>query len=278
MIGRQRKLSLRRQCCLLGLDRSGLYYEARGESRANIELMHRVDELYTAHPYYGVRRMVAVLERQGVGVNAKRVRRLMRLMGLEAIYPKPRLSQAGSTGQVFPYLLRNLAIERVHQVWAIDITYIRLRGGFGYLAAIIDWFSRYVLAWELSNRLEVSFCLEVFQAALRTNQGCLAEILNSDQGCQFTSQDWIAAVQSSGMQVSHDGRGRALDNVMVERLWRSVKYENVYLHDYNDLPQARQGLSRYFEFYNFNRPHQALEWRTPFEILEANPRNKPNAK
>jgi putative transposase len=196
MIGRQRKLSLRRQCRLLGLDRSGLYYEARGESLANLELMHRLDELYTAHPYYGVRRMVAVLEREGVGVNAKRVRRLMRLMGLEAIYPKPRLSQAGSAAQVFPYLLRNLAIERVHQVWAIDITYIRLRGGFGYLAAIIDWFSRYVLAWELSNTLEVSFCLEVFQAALRTNQGCFAEILNSDQGCQFTSQDWIAAVQS----------------------------------------------------------------------------------
>src|SRR5260370_15261061 len=236
--------------------------------------MHRVDELDTAHRYYGVRRVVAVLEREGVGVNAKRVRRLMRMMGLEAIYPKPRLSEEGRGGEVLPYLVRNWAIERVHQVWAIDITYVRLRGGFGYLAAIIDWFSRYVLAWELSNTLEVSFCLEVFQAALRTNQGCFAEILNSDQGCQFTSQDWIAAVQSSGMQVSHDGRGRALDNVMVERLWRSVKYENVYLQDYNDLRQARQGLNPSFDFYTFNRPHQPLKRRPPFCLFNTNPKGK----
>lgn len=271
MIDCQDELSVRRQCELVGLDRSGLYYEPAGPDGAEIALCHRLDELYTAHPFYGVRRMTELLRREGQTINPKRVRRLLREMGLLAVYPKPRLSLPGLGQSVFPYLLRGLKIERPHQVWAIDITYVRLRGGFAYLVALLEWFSRYVLAWELSPSLETLPCLRVLEAGLDA-AGCAAEIVNSDQGCQFTSAEWIGAVQSAGMAVSHDGRGRALDNVMVERLWRSVKYEDIYLRDYGDLPEARVGLSGYFWFYNRERPHQGLDYRTPLEVLKGTPR------
>jgi putative transposase len=267
MIERDDCLSLRRQCELLGLDRSGLYYEPVGLAPEEVALCHRLDELYTAHPHYGVRSMTAVLRREGKVINPKKVRRLLRQMGLLAIYQKPRLSLPGADAQVFPYLLRGLSIERPHQVWAIDITYVRLQGGFAYLVAVLDWFSRFVLAWELVSGLEAFYCVRVLEAA-RTAAGCAAEIINSDQGCQFTSAEWIAAAQAMGMRISHDGRGRALDNVMVERFWRSVKYEDIYLRDYAGLAEARSGLGRYMEFYNRERPHQSLEYRTPGEVIK----------
>lgn len=271
MIDSQDELSVRSQCRLLGLDRSGLYYEPVGPDGEEIALCHRLDELYTAHPFYGVRRMSEALRREGQTINPKRVRRLLREMGLLAVYPKPRLSLPGAGASVFPYLLRGLPIVRPHQVWAIDITYVRLRGGFAYLVALLEWFSRYVLAWELAPSLETLYCLRVLEVAL-AQAGGVAEILNSDQGSQFTSAEWIAAVQAAGMQVSHDGRGRALDNVMVERLWRTVKYEDIYLRDYGDLTEARAGLGSYFRFYNQERPHQRLEYRTPWEVLNGTPR------
>jgi putative transposase len=271
MIDRQGQLSVRRQCELLGLDRSGLYYAPVGPEAQEIALCHRLDELYRAHPFYGVRRMSEQLRREGAAVNPKRVRRLLRQMGLLAAYPKPRLSLPALGQSVFPYLLRGLAIERPHQVWAIDITYVRLRGGFAYLVALLEWFSRYVLAWELAPSLETLHCLRVLEVAL-LEAGCAAQIVNSDQGSQFTSTEWIEAVQAAGMRVSHDGRGRALDNVMVERLWRTVKYEDIYLRDYGDLPEARAGLGDYFRFYNGQRLHQGLDYPTPLEVLTGSPR------
>jgi putative transposase len=270
MIDLVSELSVRRQCQLLSLDRSGLYYEPVVPEAEEVALCHRLDELYTAHPHFGVRLMTEMLRREGRTVNPKRVRRLLRQMGLWAVYPKPRLSLPGAGASVFPYLLRGVEIVRPHQVWAIDITYVRLRGGFAYLVALLDWFSRYVLAWELSPSLDTVPCLRVLAAGLESAGGT-AEIVNSDQGSQFTSAEWIAAVQAAGMQVSHDGRGRALDNVMVERLWRSVKYEDIYLRDYGDLPEARTGLRRYFEFYNTTRPHQGLAYRTPLEVMKGTP-------
>lgn len=271
MIERHPVLSVRRQCELLGLDRSGLYYAPVPIAPEEIALCHRLDELYTARPHYGVRSMTTVLRREGHTINPKRVRRLLRQMGLLAVYPKPRLSLPGAGAQVFPYLLRGLPIVRPHQVWAIDITYVRLRGGFCYLVALLDWFSRFVLAWELCGGLETFYCLRVLEAA-QAAAGGAAQIVNSDQGSQFTSVDWIAAVQGSGAQVSHDGRGRALDNVVAERFWRSVKYEDIYLHDYAGVPEARAGLGDYIEFYNWERPHQSLEDRTPGEVIKGTQR------
>lgn len=271
MIDPHASLSVRTQCSLLGLDRSGLYYEVVAPAAGEIALCHRLDELYTARPFYGVRRMTEVLRREDWTINPKRVRRCLRQMGLWAVYPKPRLSLPGAGAQVFPYLLRGLAIVRPHQVWAIDITYVRLRGGFAYLVAMLEWESRYVLAWELAPSLETEYCLRVLAAAL-AEAGGPAEITNSDQGCQFTSAEWVGAVQAAGMAVSHDGRGRALDNVMVERLWRSVKYEDIYLRDYGNMVEAREGLGRYFRFYNGERPHQGLDYRTPAEVLKQMPK------
>lgn len=267
MIDCQDHFSVRHQCRLLGLERSGLYYEPVGPDTQEIALCHRLDELYTGHPHFGVRLMTQMLRRQGLTINPKRVRRLLRALGLLAVYPKPRLSLPGAGAPVCAYLLRDLPIVRSHQVWAIDITYVRLRGGFAYLVAVLDWFSRYVLAWELSPSLETLPCVRVLAAA-REQARCAGEIVNSDQGSQFTSGEWIEAVQAAGSRVSHDGRGRALDNVMVERLWRSVKYEDIYLRDYGDLPEARAGLGRYFVFYNTERPHQGLDYCTPLEVMK----------
>ena len=258
-----RQLSVRQQCELLGLSRAGLYYRPVGESAENLRFMRLMDEAYTQRPFYGVRKMTAHLRRVGQVVNPKRVRRLMRLMGLEAIYPKKRLSLAAEGHKRYPYLLRDRLIDRPDQVWCADVTYLRLRRGFLYLAAVMDWQSRYVLSWELSGSLEADFCLQALQEAL--GQGT-PEIFNTDQGVQFTCEAFTGALEAQGVRISMDGRGRCYDNIFVERLWRTVKYEEVFLRDYADPVEARQGLKAYFRFYNEQRPHQALEYRTPAEV------------
>jgi putative transposase len=257
------ELSVRRQCELLGLNRSTRYYQAVPETQENLMLMRRIDEQYTTCPFYGSRRMTAWLVRQGEAVNRKRVQRLMRLMGLEAIYPGPKTSVAGQGHRVYPYLLRDVRIDRPDQVWSADITYVPMAAGFMYLAATIDWYSRYVLAWRLSNTLDGAFCLDMLEEALSRGR---PEVFNTDQGVQFTAQAWTSRLHSAGVQVSMDGRGRCLDNVFVERLWRSVKYEDLYLRCYGVVPELRGGLGRYFSFYNDERPHQALAYRTPAEV------------
>jgi putative transposase len=252
-------LSIRRQCELLGLNRSSLYYEPAGETPENLRLMRLIDEQYTARPYYGSRRMTHWLTQQGEAANRKRVRRLMRLIGLEAIYPKSRLSLAGRGHRIYPYLLRGVTIERPDQVWSADITYVPMASGFMYLAATIDWFSRYVVAWRLSNTLDGVFCTEMLDEALGRGRPA---VFNTDQGAQFTAAAFTVRLVSSGVVVSMDGRGRALDNVFVERLWRSVKYEDIYIRGYETVPELHRGLSRYFAFYNDERLHQSLEYRT----------------
>jgi putative transposase len=254
------RLSVRRQCELLGLSRSSWYYEPAEETTENLRLMRRIDEQYTACPFYGSRRMTAWLLTQGETVNRKRVQRLLRLMGLEALYPKPRLSASGRGHRIYPYLLRDVRIERPDQVWSTDITYIPLKAGFMYLAAVIDWYSRYVIAWRLSNTLEGSFCLEMLEEALSSGH---PKVFNTDQGTQFTAEAFTGKLKSAGVAVSMDGRGRCLDNVFVERLWRSVKYEDVYLWGYETVPALEEGLGRYFAFYNEERLHQSLDYQTP---------------
>ena len=256
----------------MALARSTLYYEPVGESAEDLALMRWLDEQYTKTPFYGSRNMVTELKDQGWKVNRKRVQRLMRLMGLEAIYPKPRLSKPAAGHRIYPYLLRNVSIERPNQVWSTDITYIRLRGGFVYLVAILDWYSRYVLAWEVSTTLDTSFCLSALDWALKTGK---PEIFNSDQGAQFTSAEFTERLKDEGIQISMDGRGRALDNVFVERLWRTVKYEEVYLNDYSGVTDAIESLGAYFPFYNFGRPHQSLENQTPAAIYFGIPKRTP---
>jgi putative transposase len=256
-------VSGRRQCELLGLNRSSLSYEPATETAENLRLMRRIDEEYTAQPMLGSRRMTAWLKRAGEEVNRKRVQRLMRLMGLEAIYPKPRLSQGNSRARVYPYLLREVKITRPDQVWSADITYVPMPQGFMYLAATMDWYSRLVIAWRLSNSLEGTFCQEMLEEALSRGQ---PEIFNTDQGVQFTAQAWTSRVEESGAQVSMDGKGRCLDNVFVERLWRSVKYEHLYLHGYDTVPALQRGLAAYFGFYNEERLHQSLDYQTPREV------------
>jgi putative transposase len=225
--------------------------------------MRLIDAQYTACPFYGSRRMTAWLVRRGEAVNRKRVQRLLRAMGLEAIYPKPRLSAPAAGHRVYPYLLRGVAVERPGHVWSADITYVPLPAGFMYLAATIDWFSRYVLAWRLSNTLDGSFCCEMLEAALTAGT---PEVFNTDQGVQFTAGAWAGRLASAGVAVSMDGRGRCLDNVFVERLWRSVKYEDVYIRGYETVPELERGLAAYFRFYNHDRPHQSLGYRTPAEV------------
>ncbi len=261
-------MSVRRQCELLGLNRSTLYYRPAPEPAEDLRLMRRIDEQYTARPFYGSRRMTAWLVQQGEAVNRKRVQRLMRVMGLEALYPKPKLSAAGPGHRIYPYLLRGVAVERPDQVWSADITYVPLPSGFMYLAATIDWYSRYVLAWRLSNTLDGSFCQEMLDEALSRGR---PEVFNTDQGVQFTAEAWTDRLEAAGVKVSMDGRGRCLDNVFVERLWRSVKYEDVYLRGYEGVPALRQGLSRYFAFYNDERLHQSLGYQTPATVYWGRP-------
>ena len=256
-------MSVRRQCELLGLSRSSLYYEPGGEAAEDLRLMRRIDEQYTARPYYGSRRMTVWLNEHGEGVNRKRVQRLMRVMGLEAIDPKPRLSLAGKGHRLDPYLLRGVKVERRDQVWSTDITYVPMASGFMYLAAVIDWFSRYVIGWRLSNTLDGSFCLELLEDALRAGK---PEVFDTDQGVQFTAAAFTGRLVAAGVAVSMDGRGRALDDVFVERLWRSVKYEDIYIQGYDTVPGLHRGLARYFAFYNDERPHQSLGYRTPAAV------------
>ena len=259
-------LSIRRQCELLGLDRSSYYYHPGEETAANLDLMQRIDRLYAEYPFYGSRKMVVELYRQGLVVNRKRVQRLMRLMGLEAVGPKRHLSANGNDHRVYPYLLRGVAIAHPNQVWAADITYIPMRKGFLYLVAILDWYSRYVLAWKLSNSLETAFCLDALADALRTG---VPDIFNTDQGVQFTADEFTQVLLAAGVKVSMDGKGRVFDNIFTERLWRSVKYEEVYLKAYEDGWGAEESLGRYFVFYNTRRPHQALNYQTPMEVYRA---------
>lgn len=257
-------MSVRDQCRLLGVARSTVYYEPCGPPASDLAVMRRLDEQYTAMPFYGVERMTAALRRAGIRIGHNRVRRLLRLMGLEALYPKPRLSvPGGPEHRIYPYLLRGLRIERPNQVWSADITYIRLRQGFVYLMAVLDWFSRYVVSWSLSTTLEAWFCVQALRAALRTARPA---IFNTDQGSQFTGGEWLGELTQAGVAISMDGRGRAFDNIFTERLWRSVKYEEVYPKDYGDVDEARRSLAAYFELYNRERLHQALGYRTPAEV------------
>jgi putative transposase len=255
--------SLRQQCELLGLNRSTWYYAAATESAENLCLMRLIDEQYLRRPYFGSRRMAVWLESVGHVVNRKRVQRLMRRMGIEALYPKPRTTHNNPEHRIFPYLLRDVAITRPDQVWSADITYVPMPRGFMYLTAVIDWYSRYVLSWQLSNSLEGSFCLEAVEAALAQGR---PEIFNTDQGVQYTAAAFTSRLLRDGILISMDGRGRALDNVFIERLWRSVKYECLYLHGFATVPALTGGLSDYFDFYRHERPHQALDYSTPAEV------------
>lgn len=260
------EISIRRQCDLLGVNRSGLYYQPVGESEENLQLMRLLDEQYTRTPFYGSRKLTEWLSTKGFEVDRKRVSRLMERMGIEAIYPKPKLSQAAEGHKIYPYLLKGVSVERADQVWSTDITYIRMAQGFVYLVAVMDWFSRYVLSWRLSLTMELDFCVEALKSALRRGR---PEIFNSDQGSQFTSEKFTGELEANQIAISMDGRGRCMDNIFIERLWRSLKYEEVYLKDYTSVPEAKAGLDHYFRFYNQERLHQSLQYRTPAAIYQA---------
>jgi putative transposase len=258
------KISVSRQCELLGLSRATLYYQSRGINEYNLKIMRLIDEQYLNTPFYGSRRMTALLQRKGYDVNRKRIRRLMVLMGIQAIYPGPNLSKACKEHEIYPYLLRELDINRPNQVWCSDITYIRLKSGFIYLVAIMDWFSRKVLSWEVSITLESDFCIRALERALMKYGK--PEIFNTDQGVQFTCRNFIKVLKSQDIKISMDGKGRALDNIFIERLWRSLKYEEVYLKDYESVKVAVVNLRQYFDFYNHERLHQSLDYQTPEEV------------
>jgi putative transposase len=255
------------QCQLLKAARSTLYYRPAPVSADDLAVMRRIDELHLATPFYGSRRMVAVLRREGWSVNRKRVRRLMRVMGLEAIYQKPNTSRRHPDHKVYPYLLRGLAIDRPNQVWCADITYIPMAKGFAYLVAVMDWFSRRVLAWRLSIGMETAFCVEALREAMERHGQ--PEVFNTDQGVQFTSADFLDELETHGVRISMDGKGRFLDNIFIERLWRSLKYEEVFIKAYASVAEARGGIGAWLAFYNEERPHQALDYRTPRAVFEA---------
>ncbi len=256
-------LSLSRQCRLLTISRSSFYYAAKGESPKNLALMRRIDELFLKYPFYGSRQMVRQLRREGVRIGRHRVRRLMRLMGLAAIYQAPRTSEPHPAHRIYPYLLRRLAIDRPNQVWCADITYIPVQRGFLYLVAIMDWATRHVIAWRLSNTMDAGFCVEALNEALARYGR--PEIFNTDQGSQFTSLDFTAVLSDAGIRISMDGRGRCMDNIFIERLWRSLKYEAVFLHELTDGFKAERVIGDWIGFYNTERPHSALGGRTPAE-------------
>lgn len=263
------RLSIVAQCRLLKIARSTLYYRPAPVSVDDLQVMRRLDEQYLATPFYGARRMAAVLRRDGWAVNRKRVRRLMRVMGLEAIYQKPNTSRQHPEHKVYPYLLRGLPIERPNQVWCADITYIPMAKGFVYLVAVMDWFSRRVLAWRLSIGMDTDFCVEALREAIeRYGQ---PEVFNTDQGVQFTSAAFIDGLAAHGVRISMDGKGRYLDNIFIERLWRSLKYEEVFIKAYGSVAEARRGIGAWLSFYNDERPHQALDYRTPREAFAGAP-------
>jgi putative transposase len=259
-------LPLSVQADLLALSRSSLYYRPVGPSSAEVALKHRIDEIYTQYPFYGSRRIAAVLRHAGTVLNRKAVQRHMREMGIAGISPGPNLSKRRMEHQVYPYLLRHVTSSYPNHVWGIDVTYVRLQAGWMYLVAVLDWYSRYVVSWELDQTLEVDFVLEAVERALAV--GC-PTIWNSDQGSHFTSPQYLNRLLVAGVQISMDGKGRALDNIFTERLWRTVKYEEVYIHSYGSPREARQGLARYLEFYNHERPHQALRYATPADAYFA---------
>ena len=267
------KISVLRQCELLGLNRSTIYYRERLENDEDVELMRLIDAQYTETPFYGYRRMTIYLQNLGYKINHKRVVRLMRKLGLAAIYPKPNLSKPNKEHLKFPYLLKGMKIEFSNKVWATDITYIRLKGGFIYLLAIMDWHSRFVIEFEVSNTLEAAVFTETLKRAMEKGK---PEIFNSDQGSQFTAIEWLKVLPENGIQISMDGKGRCFDNIFVERLWRSVKQEEVYLKEYEDVWEAEESLRKYFEFYNYRRPHQSLRYKTPFEIYQKGMKNTEN--
>jgi putative transposase len=259
-------LSICRQCELLDLNRSTYYLPPAVASEEDLRLMRWIDRQYLLTPFYGSRKMTIALERAGETVNRKRVQRLMRLMGLEAVHPRPRTTVAAPGAKAYPYLLRDRKLTQVDEVWSSDITYVPMRHGFMYLTAVIDWYSRYVLSWRLSNTLDGGFCLEALDEALSQGK---PEVFNTDLGSQFTSREYTGRLEGAGVAVSRDGRGRALDNVFVERLWRSVKYEDIYITDYDFVPELVSGLTAYFRFYDEDRPHQSLDCRTPGEVYRA---------
>jgi putative transposase len=263
-------LSITRQCTILSISRSSFYYATSGESEANLALMRRIDELFMKYPFYGSRQMVRQLRREGIAVGRHRVRRLMRLMGLEAIYQAPRTSDPHPAHRIYPYLLRGMAINRPNQVWCSDITYIPVQHGFLYLVAIMDWATRHVLAWRLSNTMDTRFCLEALNEALARHDK--PEIFNTDQGSQFTSLAFTQVLKDAGVVISMDGRGRCMDNIFIERLWRSLKYEAVYLHELTDGFVAERVIGEWIKFYNTQRPHSSLDDKTP---AEAYWRNRP---
>ena len=257
------EISIRRQCELVGLNRSSYYQQPTGETALNLELMRRIDEQYLKTPFYGIRRMTVSLQKAGYAINRKRVVRLMKIMGIQAIFPRKNLSKPGKEHRIYPYLLRGMEIIRPDQVWSADITYLPMAGGFMYLVAIIDWYSRYVLAWQVSNTLDTVFCLAALNQALTQGQPL---IFNTDQGAQFTSIAFTNRLLESNIQISMDGRGRALDNIFIERLWRTVKYEDIYLKNYEHVPALVKGVGDYFHFYNTERPHQSLGYLTPADV------------
>lgn len=251
------------QCRLLGINRSSYYLEAASETDYNLKLMNLIDQEHTLHPFYGSRRMMAWLRIKGHAVNRKRIQRLMQVMGIEAIYPKRNLSKSDPMHKKYPYLLRDLEVIFPDHVWSADITYIKLLNGFAYCTAIIDWYSRYVIAWRISNTLDTSFCLEALEEALGKGK---PEIFNTDQGVQYTSLAFTGMLEKANIRISMDGRGRALDNIFVERFWRTLKYEDIYLKDYESVKEVREGLKSYFQFYNNERPHQSLNYRYPKDV------------
>lgn len=257
-------LSVRCQCALIGLARASYYYTPVSETPENLEIMALIDRIHLDHPFYGRRRMVAVLKQRGRLINHKRARRLMAQVGISAMYPKPRTTNTSKEHKKFPYLLRGVKANRVNHVWSTDITYVPVSGGYLYLTAVMDWYSRFVLAWRLSNNLEARFCIETLLDALRHGT---PDIFNTDQGVQYTSLDFVSELESRGIAVSMDGKGRALDNVFIERLWRTVKYEEVYLKAYESGIDAHSNLAGYFDFYNNERPHQSLSYRPPREVF-----------
>lgn len=258
------KISVSRQCELLGISRASVYYKPKPLDHEELELLRALDEEYTKNPFYGSRKLARVLSKRLCrSVNRKSVQRLMRILGIHAIYATPNTSRANRAHQKYPYLLNGLVLTGVNQVWSTDITYVRLKGGFAYLAAVIDWYSRRVLSWRLSNTLDSDFCIDALKEALETGT---PQIFNTDQGCQFTSDGFTKVLKDKGIKISMDGKGRALDNVFVERLWRSVKYENIYLKGYETIAEAKAGLKEYFLFYNSERIHQSLDYQTPSEV------------
>jgi putative transposase len=256
-------LSLVRQCAILGLARSSWYYRPVPPDAENLVLLNLIDEEYTRRPFYGSRKILVYLRGMGYVINRKRVQRLMRILGVSGIVPGPNTSKRNQAHKVYPYLLTGLQIIRPNQVWSTDITYIRLAQGFVYLVAVIDWFSRYVVAWRLSNSLDASFCLEALEESFRYG---MPEIFNTDQGAQFTSDEFTGRLKERQIKISMDSKGRALDNIFVERLWRSVKYEDIYLKGYQTMREAHGGLKQYFQFYNHDRYHQSLDYETPYQV------------